>query len=429
MNLAQIVTGPIILGLLIASTSLPAEAADTALTLQEAQKVAIDRSRLLTSKDYAAAAARDMATAAGELPDPVLKVGIDNLPVEGAERFSLGRESMTMRRIGVMQDLPRAEKRRLRSQRFEHEAEKSLAEKAALAATIERDTAVAWLNLYYAQRMGALVSEQLEQAKQEIKAVEAAYRSGTSKQAEILSAQSNVSQLENRKSEIERRLRDARIALARWVGEAAQLPIAGEPNIHEVRLDLANIERELNHHPELAVATKQQEIATAEANLARADRKADWSVELAFQQRGSGYSNMVSLGVSIPLQWNRKNRQDRELSARLAQVEEARAVRDEMLRAHVAELEAMINEWKTNQDRHARYVRELIPLARSRVDAQMASYRGGKASQAEVLTARREETEMQLQAVELETEIARLWAQINFLVPNTSRLHTPFVSN
>lgn len=429
MNLAQIVTGPMILSLLIASVSLPAEAADTTLTLQGAQKVAIERSRLLTSKDYAASAARDMASAAGELPDPVLKVGIDNLPVEGDERFRLGRESMTMRRIGVMQDFPRAEKRRLRSQRFEREAEKSVAEKTALAATIERDTAVAWLNLYYTQRMAALVSKQLELAKQEIQAVEAAYRSGTSKQAEIFSTHSYLSQLENRKSEIDRRSRDARIALARWVGESAQLPIAGEPDIKVVRFDLANIERELNHHPELAVATKQEEIAAAEANLARADRKADWSVELAFQQRGSAYSNMVSLGVSIPLQLNRKNRQDRELSARLAQVEEARAVREDLLRAHVAELEAMINEWKTNQDRHARYARELIPLAHSRVDAQMASYRGGKASQAEVLTARREETEMRLQAVELEMEIARIWAQINFLIPNTSRLHTPSVSN
>lgn len=429
MNLAQIVTRPMILSLLIASVSLPAEAADTTLTLQGAQKVAIERSRLLTSKDYAASAARDMASAAGELPDPVLKVGIDNLPVEGDERFRLGRDSMTMRRIGVMQEFPRAEKRRLRSQRFEREAEKSVAEKTALAATIERDTAVAWLNLYYTQRMAALVSKQLEIAKQEIQAVEAAYRSGTSKQAEIFSAHSYLSQLENRKSEIDRRSRDARIALARWIGESAQLPIAGEPNIKVVRFDLANIERELNHHPELAVATKQEEIAAAEANLARADRKADWSVELAFQQRGSAYSNMVSLGVSIPLQLNRKNRQDRELSARLAQVEEARSVREDLLRAHVAELEAMINEWKTNQDRHARYARELIPLAHSRVDAQMASYRGGKASQAEVLTARREETEMRLQAVELEMEIARIWAQINFLIPNTSRLHTPSVSN
>jgi outer membrane protein TolC len=429
MNLAQIVTGPMILGLLIASASIPTEAADTALTLQGAQKVAIDRSRLLNSKDYAAAAARDMATAAGELPDPVLKFGIDNVPVEGAERFSMGRDSMTMRRIGVMQDLPRAEKRKLRSQRFEREAEKSVAEKAALSAAIERDTAIAWLNLYYTQRMAALVSEQLDLARQEIKATEAAYRSGTSRQAEILGAHSNLAQLENRKSEIERRVRDARIALARWVGEAAHLPIAGEPDINLVRVDLANVERELNHHPELTVAARQEEIAIAEANLARANRKADWSVELAFQQRGSAYSNMVSLGVSIPLQWNQKNRQDRELSARLAQVEEASAVRDELLRAHVAELEAMINEWKTNQVRHARYARELIPLAHSRVEAQMASYRGGKASQAEVLMAKREETEVRLEALELETEIARLWAQIDFLIPDKSRSHTPSVSN
>ena len=78
-----------------------------------------------------------------------------------------------------------------------------------------------------------------------------------------------------------------------------------------------------------------------------------------------------------------------------------------------------------NADDAMRQVSEKV----ARIDAQMASYRGGKASQAEVLAARREETQMQLQAVELETEIARLWAQINFLVPNTSRLHTPSVSN
>ena len=37
-----------------------------------------------------------------------------------------------------------------------------------------------------------------------------------------------------------------------------------------------------------------------------------------FSQRGSAYSNMVSLNVSVPLQWDQKNRQDRELAARLA---------------------------------------------------------------------------------------------------------------
>ena len=320
-----------------------------------------------------------------------------------------------------MQELPRAEKRRLRSERFEREAEKSLAEKSALSATVERDTALAWLNLYYTQRMTSLLSEQVARTKLEIQAVEAEYRSGQARQAEVLAAHANLSRLHDRQSDIERRVRDARIGLARWVGDAAQLPVAGEPGIDEVRLDLANLERELDHHPELAVATKQEQIAVTEASLARADRKADWSVEVAYQQRGSAYSNMVSVGVSIPLQWNRKNRQDRELTARLAQVEEAKAIREETLRQHVAELQGMVNEWTSNRERYTRYTRELIPFAKSRVEAEMASYRGGKTTQTNLLMARREEIEVRLQALELEMETARLWAQINFLIPQSSQ--------
>src|SRR5213594_2741353 len=50
----------------------------------------------------AVAAAREMAVAAAQLPDPMLKFGIDNLPINGPDRFSVARDFMTMRRIGVM---------------------------------------------------------------------------------------------------------------------------------------------------------------------------------------------------------------------------------------------------------------------------------------------------------------------------------------
>jgi hypothetical protein len=42
---------------------------------------------------------------------------------------------------------------------------------------------------------------------------------------------------------------------------------------------------------------------------------------------------MVSVGISLPFQWDQKNRQDRELSSKLAMVEQAKAERDEALRA------------------------------------------------------------------------------------------------
>ena len=46
------------------------------LTLDDALRVAQARSRQLPAQDAAAAAARDMAVAAGQRPDPVLKTGL-----------------------------------------------------------------------------------------------------------------------------------------------------------------------------------------------------------------------------------------------------------------------------------------------------------------------------------------------------------------
>lgn len=126
---------------------------------------------------------------------------------------------------------------------------------------------------------------------------------------------------------------------------------------------------------------------------------------------------MASVGLSVPLQWDRKNRQDRELSSKLAQVEQARAEREDALRAHVAEVRAMLNEWHTNRQRQIRYEQELIPFARSRTEASLASYRGGKATLADVLVARRSEIDVRLQALQLGQETDRLWAQLNFLFP------------
>lgn len=394
--------------------------ADAPLTLHEAQQRAVERSRLLVAKDYAAMASREMAVAAGQLPDPVLRIGVDNLPIEGPDRFSLTRDFMTQRRVGLMQDLTRADKRRLRAERFEREAEKSSAEKTATTATIQRDTALAWLDRYYSEAMAAVVAEQTGQAKLEIQAADAAYRAGRGNQADIFNARSSLVMLDDRTSEIGRRVSNAKVALARWIGDAAQLSLGGKPAIDVIRLDAVTLETDLAHHPEIAVLSKQEELAVTEAKLARANKKADWSVELAFMQRGSAYSNMVSVGVSVPLQWNQKNRQDRELSSRLAQVEQAKAEREDTLRAHVAEVRAMINEWQNSRERHARYEQELVPLANSRTMASLAAYRGGKATLTEVLASRRNEIDVRLQALQLEADTARLWAQLNFLFPRDS---------
>ncbi len=404
--------------LLLFAVASPGAAAQSSLTLSEAQRLAAERSRQLVAQDSAVAASREMAAAAGQLPDPTLKIGIDNLPVEGPDRFSVTRDFMTMRRLGVMQEFTSGEKRQLRAERFEREAERSVAEKAAMLATIQRDTALAWLDRYYAEAMVAVVTEQIGESRLEIEAAEGAYRSGRGSQADIFVARSAVVTLEDRSSEIGRRVRTARTALARWVGAAAEIPLAGKPDIDAIRLDPRALDAQLAHHPQIATLARQSDIAATEVKLAQANKKSDWSLELMYSQRGSAYSNMVSVGVAIPLQWDQKNRQDRELAAKLAMAGQAEAQREEALRAHIAEVRTMIQEWDNGRERRTRYGRELVPLASERTRAVLSAYRGGKAGLADVLAARRNEIEVRMQALQLEMETARLWAQLNFLLPN-----------
>ncbi|HYD78466.1 MAG TPA: TolC family protein [Paucimonas sp.] len=398
---------------------LRASAADPPLTLAEAQRRAVASSRQVAAHDHAVAAAREMVVAAGQRPDPVLTVGIDNLPVEGADRFSATRDGMTMRRIGVMQEITRADKLRLRAERFEKEVEKGLAERDAAIAVIERDTAQAWFDRYYAERMAALVAAQSVEAKLEIEAAQAAYRAGRGSQADVLAARGALVALDDLAADIRRRIGNARLMLARWIGEAADLPLADRPSLDTLALDRASLEAQLAHHPQLAVAAKQRELAQSEARLAEANRKADWSVELMFNQRGPAYDNMVSVAVSIPLPWDRRNRQDRELASKLALAEQARARHEDAARAHGAEVRALINEWDSSRERAARLQRDLVPLAGERTQAALAAYRGNRGTLAEVLMARRNELEARMQLLQREMETARLWTQLNFLAPRS----------
>jgi outer membrane protein TolC len=126
---------------------------------------------------------------------------------------------------------------------------------------------------------------------------------------------------------------------------------------------------------------------------------------------------MVSLNVSVPVPWDRARRQDRELAAKLATVEQMRAEREDASRAHVAEALAMLQEWQSNRNRLSRYDASLVPLAAERQQATLAAYRGGGGTLSAVLDARRNDIDTRIDRLRLEMETARLWAQLNYLIP------------
>lgn len=394
-----------------------AMAAPLTLTLGQAQQHAIDRSRQLAAQGHSVAAAYDMAVAAAQLPDPVLKAGIDNLPVGGPDRFRLGADFMTMRRIGIMQELTSGEKLRWRVLRFERLADRSRAAAALATAAIQRDTAIAWLDRYFLERMEDVLAEQIVQARDEVAAAQAAFRGGRVAPASLLEARGTLLVLEDRATELKAQTRAASIALERWTGIPDEVALAGAPDTGVLPIVPGGLEGTLAEHPKIAVLARQVDVAQAEAGLARANRKSDWSVEFALQQRGPGYPSMVSFGVSVPLQWDRGHRQDREASARLSEAAQAEAEREEAQREVRAEVLSQMAEWQAGRSRVARYRQEVLPTTDERTQAILAAYRGGKASLAELLAARRAESEQRLQALQIERDNARVWAQLTYIAP------------
>jgi len=404
------------LALAVGASALHAHAAGP-LTLDEALRLAQARSQQLVAQESTARAARSLAVAAGQRPDPTLKAGINNLPVDGPDRFSLTRDFMTMRSVGVAQDLTRSSKLAARSARFEREAEVADASRELALANLQRDTAIAWLDRHYQERMRDVLVSQRDEARLQIEAADAAYRAGRGSQADVFAARAAVALVEDRIAQAEREIATAKTQLSRWIGAPAVEPLAAAPALDAVGLRADELQGQLAHHPEIGMLVKREALAQAEAEVARTNEQPDVSVELTLSQRGPAYSNMVSVNVAIPLQWDRKNRQDRELAAKLALVEQARAEREEASRMHAAEALAMLQEWQSNRERLERYDSALVPLASERMRAALAAYRGGGATLASVLEARRMEIDTRLERLRLEMDAARLWARITYLVP------------
>ena len=399
-----------------AQPPLLSETRQAPLSLAEAVQIATTQSRRVVAAELQAQAARDMAVAAAQRPDPVLKFGLINLPIDGADRFSLTSDFMTMRSVGVMQELTRGEKRQARGQRAQREVEAALLARTQAVSELQRDTALVWLERSYQHLLRDLLLAQVREAELQVQAAQALVGSGKASQADVFAARNQVEQVRDSVAQADRSIAVASTRLARWIGEAAQRdsgprPVLAVPS-WAASPDLAP---HLAQHAQIAVAAQQTAIARADVEVAEAERRPDWSVELMFSQRGPGYSNMVSVNVSLPLQWNQAQRQGRDVAARHALAARSAAELEDLQRAHEAEVRAMLQEWHSHEQRLQRYGSVLLPLAQQRSHAALTAYRAGSGALSAVLEARRAEIDVQIERLRIEMELARLWAQFAYL--------------
>lgn len=404
------------IGVAVAATS--ALAADGgSLSLTEALKIGERGSPRLAAQGAALAAAEELVPRAGQLPDPKLRFGIDNLPVSGPDRFQYNTDSMTMRRIGIMQDIPNGEKRKLRESRASRERDVEAANLAAQRAGVRREVALAWLELYYARQARAPLTDLARELQLQLETISAAIASGRQTTGDALALRGAVEAAQDRIIEQDRAIERARVALAAWLPGDASRPLADPPDTGRFDHTLAALLENLHEHPDQRIYTEREALARTDLALASNSKKPDWSVELSYGQRAPAYDNMITLMVSVDLPWEADKRQDRDIAAKQRLADQASAQAEEARRIHEAELRGSYADWQTAGVRMERFEKLLLPLARERVAAGLATYRGGRGELALVLDARRAETETRLGFLQSQLERARAWARLNFLLP------------
>jgi outer membrane protein TolC len=382
------------------------------LRFDTALRIAAQSSPDIALQSANVGAARSASTAAGRLPDPKLAVGIENLPVNGSEQWSLTRDFMTMRKVGLMQDIPNRAKREAQAA----EADAAIARAEALRRlsilNVRRNAAVAWLDRYYLERQSALFDELDGENRLFAQAVEAQFAAGRGLPADIVAPKQEAAGLADRRDELAAQLAKSKAALKRWVGSAADEPLAGEPPA--MSLDAEQLRGHVHEHPDLAVFAPMTQMAQARVHEAEAAKRPDWGVELSYGRRGSEFSDMVSLEFTIGLPIFSKTRQDPQIAAEREELTRVEAERDAMFREHTQELEADLAEYGVVTRQLGRLREVHLPLAREKVDAQFATYRSGKGDLTAVLAARRELIDARLKEIELDGKRAAVAAKLYF---------------
>lgn len=391
-----------------AAALLPATwAAAAPLSLDQAIGLAVQRSQLTRSAQAGASGAAEMAKASGQQPDPMLNVGVDNLPATGSNRFSTAAEDMTMKRIGLSQEWVSADKRAARVAAVSALARREAAMELVAAAEARVQTAMAYLDAYFAGAALELTSLNERHAREELEAAKGRLATVSGSSAEVLGLAGALGTAEDESADVRQQRASADVALLRWTGAPAgelDAPLlAGIPSQDDF----------VARHPAVVAKQRDMDVARQEVEVARLNRKPNWTYEVSYGQR-QGRPDMVSFGVTIPLAVAPAARQDRETAAKLAMVEKAQAELAEAQRVAAGEYAALSSDATRLLQRIERYQATVLTPLRQRTETTLAGYRSNQASLMMLFEARHAEVEAQRKLLNLRRDLARAQAQLSF---------------
>ncbi len=406
---------------------VPGWSAATDLSFDDALRIATERAPMLQARQSQIAAGREEAVRAAALPDPRLTLGLANWPATGADAFDFRADDMTMKQIGVMQDFPARAKRQARQAVADRTVEQAQALSVAERLAVRQAVAQAWIALWAEQREVAALQALREPTGVAVRSAKARLAGGTGSAVDAMATQNAALELENRIDDAEASLEAARASLARWLGEEPMaLRIEGAPpELMALPVAPATLVASVDRQGPLLPWHSREIIAEAQVDAAIAEKRPDWSLGVTYGQRertpeGLPRSDMLMVEFAVDLPLFTRNRQDRGVAARRAELDAVAAEREDARRAQAERVRMTLAEWEGLKRQVARKETESLPLARDRAKTALAAYAAGADLQP-WLEARRDEIELHVMHARHLGELGRAWAALAYLLPEEER--------
>lgn len=393
------------------------------LSLEAAESLALADDPGVSRIESSRQALDELAVAAEQLPDPVIKMGLMSLPTD---TFDFGQEAMTQVQVGVVQKFPRGRSRELRSVQFGQRSDglDDMARDRALQAVLA--VRELYVDVVQQRELARINREAIAAFAEVADITRDYYATGRVQQQDVLQAAVELAKVEDRAARIAQDEEQARSRLSAWIGDAAFTNFDdGWPGLVPPP-DAAALEAGLIAHPRAEAL--QQNIAAAETGveLARQRYKPEFGVDLTYGGRsgdnpdGSPRPDLLSLMVVMDVPLFTRNRQDRVVAAQVAETSAAQFTRDDVLRQMRSEIEFHAAAQVRLEERLALFEETLLPQAAFSSEASMNAYRSSLEDLTTLLRTQITEFELQSEYARLKAEILKTRARLHYFAGDAS---------
>ncbi len=338
-----------------------------------------------------AEAARERIGPAGALPDPFLRVELENITRGGTQTATLSPANVGDTKYLLAQPLPFWGKRDLKRDIAAAEADQAGGRAADTWAEVAGRIKALYAQYWLTHRALQLTRENIALSRQLEQIAQVRYASGLAAQQDAIRAQVERSTLDNELVGMETDYRQQAAFINAMLARNANAPLAEPSALRPVpaRLDAAKLsERLVERNPQLAIEAARIDGAGKSRDLAYRNNFPDFIVGVQPMQVGDRVDAWnLMLELNIPLQQGTRRSQEREAERML----EAAAARKEALghRLHgelsgaLASLEAARTTEEITRNR-------LLPQAELTFKSALAGYETGKVDFATLLDAQRQ---------------------------------------